>query len=287
MLSPHPHAPTGPEGRPAGAAPLDVAHAAESMIDARTGHRVALDRPVRLELDGPSGSLPARLRDLSLGGACVSTRSPIALQSVRRISLDLCGERALLRAEGRWQGAASDLQVSIGLSFREASHHERDLLEHTIDHAARLLAKFVESSPELPKLSHEDAMALALCSRYRTVPQGGVVYRQGASEPAGDSFLIVAEGEIVLHRRVRDARNVTLSRLGARTLFGGLPLLADVPNLEYAVASVPSRLLEITRPSFALMRIVNPLLAQRVTRYATAAHLNRLSALLERAEGVL
>jgi len=258
-----------------------ASHAAAAVMEARSEPRVAVNLPARLWSRDFDGSLSGQARDLSVGGVCVATDSVFAFKSVRRVALALPGGVLELPAEGRWQGEGGDRTLLTGVAFAKPSPEAVGRLWEVVHASGRELGLFLYGHAALGSLSPDDAMSLAQVSRFRLVEAGRPVYRQDGCRPGDDSVFVVHRGEIRLCHRFGPAREVTLDRLGVGGVLGGLPLVAETPNLETALADRETTLLEITSQAFSYLRVAHPLLAQRLSQAVARIHTSRLRKLVE------
>jgi len=95
-----------------------------------------------------------------------------------------------------------------------------------------------------------------------------------------DSIFVVWSGQVALSLKVRAGEDLTLARLSPGGVFGGLPLIANMPNLETAIAVSETRLLEISHGSFSFARLAKPILAQRLTQVVARGYAQRVGQLL-------
>lgn len=245
--------------------------------------RVGADFPVDLRTSDLSSALPARARDLGVGGVCVATASPFSLKSVRRVAIALPDQTLTLEAEGRWQREArGDDCILTGIEFsRPPDAAVRTLWDFVLD-AGKEIARFLDTASDLRGLGVEDSMGLAHLTRLRDVPAGRWLYAQETQRDGEDSVFVVLRGSVGLHVRVRNARDVNLSRLGPGALIGGLALLSGAPHWESAVAASDTRLLEIDRAAFHHLERTKPQLARRLAHGILQTHATRLQSLLTR-----
>jgi len=250
--------------------PIDAA-------ELRGAPRVAADLPVELHVGGLPGPLTGRTRDIGVTGLCVATPSVYDYKALRRVAVALPGGRFELGAEARWQrDRRSDRHVLTGISFTETPLDAVDQLWDLVLDAGKRFARFLHAHSDLHGLGMEEALGLAQISRYRDVAPGATLYREKTAEPGEDSIFLVAEGEVVLQLRVRDAREARLARLGPGQMFGGMPLVAECPHAESAVAASAVRLFEIDRLAYAHLCHAKPWLAQRLGMSLARTYTRRL-----------
>jgi CRP-like cAMP-binding protein len=252
-------------------------------IEGRQTPRVGTDFPVDVHASGSAGVLPARARDLGIGGMCLATASPFQFKSIHRVTLSLPQRRLEVQAEGRWQRSTPGDQVILtGVSFVSPPD---DLVEVLWDHVldgAKELARFLHARSDLAELDIEEAMGLAQVTRFREVARGQTIHREEVMEVGEDSIFLVAQGEVVLEARVRGARNVAFDRLSPGRLFGGSALLLQLPPSETAIAATDCRLLEIDRSAFEYLCSAKPWLAQRLSLAVASAQARRARSVLLR-----
>lgn len=250
-------------------------------LELRSNPRVGTDLPVELYASDFGGALLGRTRDLSIGGACIATASPFSVKGLDRVVLHLPSRSVTLRAAGCWQREdPADEVVLSGIRFDEPTPEAMDeVWDHVLDSGKRL-ARFLYEHTALHELGLEEAMGLAQVTRYRSARPGDFIYRQGTRTPGSDSIFLITEGSVMLQVRVRDAIERTLCRLETGDLFGGLPLIADLPHMDSAVANTSVNLLELDAGAFRHLRSLKPWLGHRLGVTLLRVHAQRMATLL-------
>jgi Cyclic nucleotide-binding domain/PilZ domain len=256
--------------------------AAASVLDARADPRVAAGLPVGIENIGEGGRLRARARDLSVGGACIATECRFGLDWIRAVNLQLGDGPLRLAVKACWQSpSGSEGEMLTGLAFSGLSDRLRTRLWDEVHRRTQEVARFLHDGSELGELGLDDALSLAGHTRLRSLGRQKVIYRQGHSTQGEDSVMLVLEGKVSLRREFSPTSTARTADLGVGALFGGLPSLADVEQLETAVAVTPVELLEISRASYYYLRVAKPLLAQRLARLVVRSWAHRASHYLQ------
>ncbi|MEM9177774.1 MAG: cyclic nucleotide-binding domain-containing protein, partial [Myxococcota bacterium] len=116
--------------------------------------------------------------------------------------------------------------------------------------------------------------------RSRSLHPGDQIYRQGQRGNDSDSIFLIIEGSVTLQVRVRDAIERPLTQLQVGDLFGGLPLLADLPHTESAVANTAVKLLELDAGAFRHLRSMKPWLGHRLGVALLRVHAQRMGKIL-------
>ncbi len=261
----------------------------EDPLEARANPRVGADLSVDVYASGFSGPLPGRTRDLSVGGACIATASPFDVKSVDSVVITTQrGECLRIRCEGCWQREEPSAELMLsGLSFGDPNEEQLDFIWDIVLDAGKYLARFLCERTELHELGLEDAMSLSQMTRYKDVPCGHSLYRQGNEDEGSDSIFLVIDGTVSLTVRARGSREVDFARLETGEFFGGLPVLAGVPHAESAVAATDVRLLEIDRHAFQYIRTARPWLGYRLGSAMLRLSAQRMTGILERVRDAL
>ncbi len=268
--------------------PMNPTSAPIDPLEVRCNPRVGTDLPVELYTGDFSGALLGRSRDLSIGGACIATQSPFSFKSLQRIVLSLPTRNLTLDAVGCWQREDPEEDIILtGIAFDNPHSEHIELVWDQVLDAGKKLARFLYKRTAIHELGLEDAMGLAQVSRYRTFQAGHTIYRQGTQGGSNDSIFLITEGSVTLQLRVRDAIEQTLTQLEVGDLFGGLPLMADIPHCESAVANSNVRLLEVDRAAFRHLRSMKPWLGHRLGIALLRVHAMRMSEVFGLASKIL
>lgn len=255
--------------------------AARQILEARSDPRVAVDFPVELLGSDFLTPLPGHARDVGVGGLCVATRSMFSLKSVRRVVMHLPQGELKLAVEGRWQADSDSEDCFLtGIAFDEPEPTAVRMLWDLVNRASNELAQFLHQQAFLRCLGVDEAMGIAQISRLRRVPNYRCIYHQHRRTPGDDSLFFLRGGAVTLHHRFGEANDVTFATLAPGSVFGGLPFVADVPNLESATACGTSVLIELTRAAYTHLRLARPLLAHRLTEIAVRCHSEHVTNLL-------
>lgn len=250
-------------------------------LEGRGDPRVGTDLPVEVYATDFPGALLGRTRDLSIGGVCIATQSPFNIKSVQKIVLGLPSQNLMFDAIGCWQREdPSERLILTGIRFENPDTDQLELVWDQVLDSGKQLARFLYERTALHELGLEEAMGLAQVTRFRDVSPGDTIYRQGQRGDGSDSIFLIIEGNVTLQLRVRDAIERPLCQLGVGDLFGGLPLLADLPHCESAIADTHVRLLEVDASAFRHLRSMKPWLGHRLGVALLRVHAQRMGKVL-------
>ena len=263
---------------------LGAAAAAEAVFESREAPRVAAD--FSLELHGPAFAVPlqARARDISTGGICFATASPVALESLKSVSLDLPQGRKRFEVEGKWQtNRGLDDSVLTGAVFVGLLPAEVASLWDVVDKVSRDIGRFLFEALREEGISLDDAMSVAQTTRTRIVPRGRFIYqRHQPHAPGDDSIFIVQQGSVELTIPIRSGREVRLGKAGSGSILGGLGSVIGMLPLESAQANEETVLLEVSKSAYAYLKIAKPLLAHWLGQVILGGQLRRMDGVVAR-----
>lgn len=261
------------------------ADSATAVLESRREARVGVLYPV--EVYSPTLELPliAQVRDASLGGLCIATASPISLETLVGVGLDLPGARLRLDAAGVWQSRMSmDEAVLTGVKFLRPDVQALEALRQWSDAAVREVGLFLAETLRGSGVAMEDAMRLAQSTRIRQVPRGRHLYRRGEDQAEqDDAIFFIREGSVELSLQRRSGPPQVTAQLGPHSMLGGLGCVASMPHFEDARTVEDTSVLEISREAFNYLRIAQPLLAHGLSQVVMASHLRRADQLVARA----
>lgn len=250
--------------------------APRESLDRRDFPRVAIDMATELELQG-MGRLPSVSCDLSVGGICVSTRSRFVLDGVRSVTLQFPHKTLTLPGVGRWQReTGGDQSILSGIEFIDLTREIAYELWDVVHETGKRLTTFLSTNSELQTFPLSELMEVAHATRYRSIPCGGLIYRQEELSSGEDSIFIILEGTVVLETRTKRGRRVELCRLGSGCLFGGTPLVTGTSHRESAIACCDVGLLDISKGAFEKMKHQRASFAMRLSSAIVESHASRL-----------
>jgi CRP-like cAMP-binding protein len=254
------------------------------LLGRRSLARVPMDLTLRLHLANLPGPLPARARDLGVGGLCISTPTCFPLDDLRRVSLFHPQEKFEVPVEGRWQTevAGRDAYLS-GARFHEVDARTLDRLWDSVHAQTKHFSRWLSQQSELSSVALSDLIELLQAMRLRDLGSGESLFRQGSRQHGEDSIFVVVSGRIVLETCSPRGRKTLLGNAGRGQVIAGSTVLYGGPPAESAIVSEAASLLEISRSSLAFVRAVCPALAADLITIATRAYLERQRAALNQA----
>jgi CRP-like cAMP-binding protein len=258
--------------------------AALKLLGRRSLARVPMDLTLRLHVAKLPGPLPARARDLGVGGLCISTQTCFPLDDLLSVSLFHPKERFDVPVEGRWQTEVPGRDAYLsGVRFHEVDAGRLDRLWDCVHAQTKHLSRWLSRQSELCSIALSDLIELLQAMRLRDLGSGESLFRQGARQLGEDSIFVVVSGRIVLETSSPRGRKTLLGNAGSGQVVVGNTMLYGAPPAESAIVSEAASLLEISRSSLAFVQAACPALAADLIAIATRAYLERQRAALNQA----
>lgn len=257
---------------------------ATALLESRREVRVGVQHPVEVYSSSFDLPLAAEVRDISAGGMCIATPSPIPVEKLAGVGLNLPGGSLRLNGIGVWQTRMSmDESVLTGLKFIRPEPRQLLSLREWVDACGRDVGALLSEVLKGEKIGFEDCILLAQSTRVRVIPRGRYLYQRG-EVPADrdDSIFFIRRGSVELTIPKRHGSPDVTAQLGPLSLLGGLGCVASMPHFEDARAMEETIVLEISRASFAYLRIAQPLLAHWLSQVVMVGQLQRVDRLVAR-----
>lgn len=247
-------------GRPRSGRPHRVAR-----VDASCRRpRIGLTRDVELYGSGFSGRLPATTVDVSPGGVCVLTPTPIATDGISAVGLQLGGERVRFGARGSWQRPVEGGGFMTGIAFSAPAPRETSLLWDLVLERGSELARFLHGLPGLERLGIDALMSVCQIVRARDVATRDVVGLLPCDSAKLSSVFVVFRGSVSVQLRRRSGCAAIRRHAGPGNSFGAWAGVHAEPAAQYAVALEHTELLEISSSAFEHLRVAHPIAAEAV-----------------------
>jgi hypothetical protein len=254
------------------------------LLGRRSLARVPMDLTLRLHLNDLPGPLPARARDLGVGGLCIATPTCFPLADLRKISLLHPTERFDVPVEGRWQAEVPGRDAYLsGVRFHELDGRTLDRLWDAVHAQTKYLSRWLSQQSELRAVALSDLIQLLHAMRMRDLGSGESLFRQGSRQLGDDSIFVVVSGRVVLETCSPRGHKSLLGSAGRGQVIAGSALLCGEAPVESAIVSEAASLLEISRGSLGFVQAACPALAADLIGIATRAYLERQRTALHQA----
>lgn len=246
----------------------------------RDDPRVAIDLDAELMSNGFDFPLPVAVRDLSAGGACIVSASPIALGDISGLRITTDGRRMSFSAEALWQEKRQEA-LYTGLRFMNPQREDQRALIDQIFDTTRNIVDFLLFESTLSGMGRGDALHMAGASRLRKIDAGTWLYRQDRPTADSESIFLVTDGSIRIRTRLQ-GRERDLADLKRGDIFGGISALAGVSPPESATTEMPTTLLELDVRAISFLLEQRPWLVHRLSQAIVGGYIGRTRLLLEK-----
>jgi CRP-like cAMP-binding protein len=125
------------------------------------------------------------------------------------------------------------------------------------------LADHLGLIPLFASLTAEELQAIEKYLFFKSVDQGGFVFREGER---GDYVCFVALGSLEVIKLNNEAQPVVISRLAKGSSLGEMALLDRLTRSASVRASTPSRLIVLTRESFETILDQHPVIGIKIIK---------------------
>jgi hypothetical protein len=249
----------------------------------RDDPRVAIDLDAELKSNGFDFPLEVAVRDLSAGGACIVSESPVALSEISGLRIDTGRHSLSFSAEALWQEKRQDA-LYTGLRFTNPQRADQRMLMDLIFETTRDIVDFLIFESSLSGMGRGDALHMAGASRLRKIEAGAWLYWQDRPTADSESIFLILDGSIRVRSRV-EGRERDLADLKRGDIFGGLSSLAGVAPPESATAEMPTTLIELDVRAISFLLEQRPWLIHRLSQAIFGGYIGRTGNLLSRVAG--
>jgi CRP-like cAMP-binding protein len=255
-------------------------------FEMRSSPRVACSLPIEMELEEHASPLIGRLRDIGTGGVCVQTDMPFPMNAMRALTLHVPGMPLRIDGEACWQReSALERAIFTGVRFVRPSYEQRDRVRKFVEESAQELSHFLQNRSELHELGLDEALDLALSSRLREARAGTFIARQDSATASNESLFVVLRGSVTLAAAASREHELTVQRITTGGVFGGVPLVANVPAPFSVLVETDVQLLELDRDAYSFLERAKPFVARRLAQAIVAGLVSQIHALVEVANG--
>jgi CRP-like cAMP-binding protein len=245
--------------------------------------RIAGDLSVAIHAEGHSDPIRGLVRDLTVDGGCLATRTPLPHVGSLRISLPAPSRAIWAEVKPLWQRYQRGEKVMLtGFAFVGLNQIEREAISELLSASLRRISEILGKS-RLPELGVTDPQKVAEAVRLRRFFSGQVVYAP-ARDPSESSLYVVEKGRISLQLASLESRSLLIASIEEGGVFGGIHVGPAEPLREVAIAEADVYLLEIDRHGSEYLLCQRPELALQLASAAfRAASIRLCRALLEAA----
>jgi len=217
--------------------------------------------------------------NLSETGACVRIKDPAQKGQSVRLRIQLGKNTPKMELAGRivWVRHDSIHDVDYcGVGFENLSADQLRQIRTYVERGGESLLNFLSEFPHFADFSQEDCRQLLQITTLRELEKGEILYQENTDDVDLQGLFIVESGLLNIYKGRKPRPERQLAAVSPGQIFGETTLILDQPHSATIAAVIPSRLIQIHKLGFHLMRSKNPSLALKIMEVAARALAIRL-----------
>jgi CRP/FNR family transcriptional regulator, cyclic AMP receptor protein len=205
--------------------------------------------------------------NLSETGACIRYKLELPLQAQITLLINLSDEIGPIHVAGRVVWARFDEASRFyyyGVGFSNLGEGPLEQIRKYVDHGSLALLQFMSEFPLFKDFSLDDCRSLLRILTVRELDEKEALYREGVSDLNTQGLFIVQSGLLSVLSGVIPRLEKQVAIVSPGQIFGESSLLIDQPHSATLRAVNPSRLIQINKVGFQLLRNEQPKVALKV-----------------------
>lgn len=205
--------------------------------------------------------------NLSETGACVRLKDPAQKGQTVQLRIQLGKNTPRMELAGRivWIRHDSIHDVDYcGVGFENLSPDQLQQIRNYVDQGSESLLNFLSEFPHFAGFSREDCRQLLQITTLRELEKAEILYQENTQDVDLQGLFIVESGLLNIYKGKQPRPERQLAAVSPGQIFGETTLILDQPHSVTIAAVTPSRLIQINKLGFQLMRSKNPPLALKI-----------------------
>jgi len=241
--------------------------------------RIVTRFAVRIRVAGEAGYRSAGPVNLSETGACLRLSHPVRVAQEVELHVELSASAGPMEMQGRVVWVRHDKINGVyycGLGFENLDDEHLQRIRGYVEMGGEALLGFLSEFPLFKDFSREDCAALLRIVTQRELEKREVLYEEGTRDVDLQGLFIVQSGLLSIFKghTPRPERQLAVASPGQ--IFGEATLVWDQPHSASIMAVNDSRLIQINKVGFQLMRKQRPELALHIMEAAARTLAQRL-----------
>lgn len=234
---------------------------------------------VRVRCAGEDGFVPAWPINLSETGACLRLRREVSVGQPIRLEIELTDEADVMEVGGRIAWVRDDHgngMLYCGVGFTDLTDDQLQQIRSYVEMGARWLLKFLFEFPLFKEFSYDDCRSLLRIVTLRELQRKEILYHKDTRDANLQGLFIVHSGLLSIFDGHKPRPERHLAVVSAGQLFGETTLVDDQPHSATVMAVNPSRLIQVNKMGYLLLREEEPQLALKIMDVVARALAGRL-----------
>ncbi|KPK76096.1 MAG: hypothetical protein AMJ79_08220 [Phycisphaerae bacterium SM23_30] len=208
--------------------------------------------------------LPAWSVNLSETGACLRLKRPMEVNQPVVLQIRLTEQTAPMGMTGRIAWVRQDRinqAYYCGLGFTDPDPEHLMQIKDYVELGGEALLEFLSEFPLFREFSREDCQSLLKIVTLRELEKKEILYVEGTRDVDLQGLFIVQSGLLSIFKGYVPRPERQLAVVSPGQIFGETTLINDQPHSASIMAVNDSRLIQISKMGFQLMRKQQPALA--------------------------
>ncbi|MBN2377340.1 MAG: PilZ domain-containing protein [Sedimentisphaerales bacterium] len=241
--------------------------------------RIITSFDVQLYAEGQKAFCQAWPVNLSETGVCVRLAKGLAVGQQVQLQIQLDRQNDAMPITGRVVWCRSDTINRIwycGLGFSELDEDQLGEIRSYVEVGTESLVKFLAEFPIFKDFSRDDCREMMKIVTLRELEKKEILYSDGTTDVNLQGLFIVQSGLLNIFKGSIPQLERHLAVVSPGEIFGEITLINEQAHTATVKAVNPSRLIQINKMGFLLVRKKNPYLALKIMDVVTRALAARL-----------
>ena len=241
--------------------------------------RIITNFAVQIRCANEEGFSSAWPVNLSETGACLRLNHSISIDQAVHLQITLAGHTHPMEMTGRIVWVRPDSINSVyycGLGFTDPDNAHLEQIKTYVELGGQTLLEFLSEFPKFKEFSRQDCQTLLKIVTLRELEKKEILYEEGTRDVDLQGLFIVQSGLLSIFKGRVHRPERQLAVVSPGQIFGETTLLNDQPHSASIIAVNNSRLIQINKIGFQLLRKQHPELALDIMEIVARALTNRL-----------
>ena len=223
--------------------------------------------------------------NLSETGACVRLKKEAAPGQAVKLQVQLPQQIKPMEMAGKIVWVRRDNINKVyycGIGFNDLSEEQLYQIQSYVELGAGALLEFLAEFPLFKAISREDCRGLLQIVTLRELKKKEILYVEGTQDVDLMGLFIVQEGLLSIYKGRKPRQEKQLAVVSPGQIFGETTLIEDHPHTATVRAVNDSRLIQLNKLGFQLLRRERPVLALDIMEVVARVLAGRLGRTTEK-----
>ncbi|MBN1435502.1 MAG: cyclic nucleotide-binding domain-containing protein [Sedimentisphaerales bacterium] len=215
---------------------------------------------VRVQTEGWGDPITAAPVNLSEKGVCISLDQGLKKGTPLLLEIDLIPNSPPFKCKGivAWNTKQKSGSYYCGIGIQGLTEEQVKSIREYVQKGARTLLKFFSEFPLFDALSEQDCLSLLRIITLHELDKKEVLYYEGDEDEYLKGLFIIESGLLGIYKGRKTDPEKKLAVVSAGQIFGETSLVTDQPHSATIAAVNPSRLIQISKVGYMVLRQESP-----------------------------